>query len=169
QLPLADDVRIAVLNTLIELAESKNQDAYEQQLIAQLAKVDPSQEAGLQHFWDKAWAAYARGDLNGAVPLLAFIRDNYRNPNVKRMAIYWTARVDERAGRKAEAAAAYQALAQAPYDDIYAVEAEKRGARRQVVNDNPLKSKRLDWRDIAEREMPADLRLAYELTALSDM
>src|SRR3954463_5654812 len=65
-LPLADDVRIAVLNSLIVRAEEKNQDAYERDLIVQLAKIDPSQEAGLQHFWDKAWAAYARGDLNGA-------------------------------------------------------------------------------------------------------
>src|SRR5207248_8659040 len=56
-------------------------------LIAQLAKVDPSQEAGLQHFWDKAWGAYARGDLNGAIEQLTFIRDDYRNPNVKRQKI----------------------------------------------------------------------------------
>ncbi len=170
RMPLSDEVRINVLSMLIGMAEAKNQDAYEQQLVAQLAKLDPSQEAGLQHFWDKAWAAYARGDLNGALPLMAFIRDNYRNPSVKRMAIYWTARIDERAGRKAQAAAAYSALAQAPYDDLYAVESERRGAKRQVVvTDNPLKSNRPDWRDIAEKEMPPELRLAYELTALTDM
>jgi soluble lytic murein transglycosylase-like protein len=169
QLPLSDDVRIDVLNTLIAMAEAKNQDEYEQQLVAQLAKIDPSQEAGLQHFWDKAWAAYARGDLNGARPLLQFLRDTYRNPNLKRTAWYWMARVDERAGKKEEAAAAYRDLAQAPYDDIYAIESERRGAPRQVATDNPLKSNKPDWREIAERDMPGELRLAYELTALSDM
>jgi soluble lytic murein transglycosylase-like protein len=168
QLPLSDDVRIDVLNQLIGLAEEKNQDEYEQDLVTQLAKVDPSQEAGLQHFWDKAWGRYAAGDLNGARPLLQFIHDTYRNPNVKRMALYWLARVDERSGKQEQAAATYRNLAQAPYDDIYAVESERRGAPRQIATDNPLKSNKPDWRDIAERDMPDELRLAYELTALSD-
>jgi soluble lytic murein transglycosylase-like protein len=167
-LPLADEVRIEVLNSLIERAESKNQDAYEQQLVVQLAKFDSSQEAGLQHFWDKAWAAYARGDLNGARELLAFIRENYRNPNTKRQSMYWFARCGERLGRKDESAAIYHELASAPYDDIYAIESEKRGAKRQPTTINPLTSNRMDWRDIAEKNMPKELRLGYELTALSD-
>jgi len=165
---LAKEVRIEVLNSLIERAEAKNQDPYERDLIVQLAKLDPSQDAGLQHFWDKAWAAYARGDLNGARELLAFIRDNYRNPNTKRQAMYWFARSGERLGRKDESAAIYHALASAPYDDIYAIESEKRGAKRQPTNVNPLTSNRMDWRDIAEHNMPPELRLGYELTALSD-
>ncbi|HEV7428597.1 MAG TPA: lytic transglycosylase domain-containing protein [Thermoanaerobaculia bacterium] len=167
-LPLADDVRIQVLNSLIERAEAKNQDDYERQLIEQLAKFDPSQEAGLQHFWDKAWAAYARGDLNGARELLAFIRDNYRNPNTRRQSMYWFARCGDRLGRKAESDAIYHELASAPYDDIYAIESEKRGAKRQPTTINPLTSNRMDWPDIAEHNMPKELRLGYELTALSD-
>jgi soluble lytic murein transglycosylase len=167
-LPLADEVRITVLNSLIAAAEGKNQDGYEQELIVQLEKVDPSQEAGLQHFWDKAWAAYERGDLNGAISLMVFVRDSYRSPNVKRQAEYWSARCEDRLGRKASAAAAYQKLAAAPYDDIYAIESEKRGAKRPETNVNPLKSNRPDWRDIAEQTMPQALRLGYELNALND-
>lgn len=167
-LPLANDVRIAVLNTLIGFAEAKNQDDYEKELVTQLANLDPSQEAGLQHFWDKAWAAYTRVDLNGAAELFAFLRDSYRGPNTKRQAMYWNARCVEKLGRKAEAAATYHELASAPYDDIYAIEAEKRGATRQVSNVNPLTTNRPDWRDIAEKNMPDELRLGYELTALSD-
>ncbi len=167
-LPLADGVRIQVLNTLIAAAEAKNQDAYEQQLIGQLERVDPSQDAGLQHFWDKAWAAYARGDWNGASELFAFIRESYRGPNTRRQAMYWHARCAERLGKKDEAAAAYRVLASAPYDDLYAIESEKRGAKRPLSNSNPLTSNRPDWRDIAEHNMPAELRLGYELTALSD-
>lgn len=167
QLQLADDLRIEVLSTLIALAEAKNQDAYEQELIARLMKLDTSQDPGLQHFWDKAWAAYARGDLNAAKPLFEFLRDSYRNPNVKRAATYWLARIDDRAGRKEQAAAAYTNLAQAPYDDIYALESERRGAKRTVATNNPFESKDADWAEIAEKEMPAELRLAYELTALA--
>jgi soluble lytic murein transglycosylase-like protein/tetratricopeptide (TPR) repeat protein len=168
KLPLADEVRITVLNSLIVAAEAKNQDAYEQELIVQLQKLDPSQEAGLQHFWDKAWAAYERGDLNGAISLMAFVRDGYRSPNVKRQAEYWSARCSDRLGRKAAAATTYQKLAAAPYDDIYAIDSEKRGAKRPDTNVNPLTSNRPDWRDIAEQTMPQYLRLGYELTALTD-
>lgn len=167
-LPLAVDVRVEVLNTLIASAETKNQDAYEQELIRQLADVDPSQEAGLQHFWDKGWAAYARGDLNGARELFVFVRDSYRNPNVKRQAQYWYARAVERLGKKDEARAIYQELANAPYDDLYALAAEKHGAKRTAIDVNPLKMNRPDWSDIAEQNMPRELRLAYELTALDD-
>jgi soluble lytic murein transglycosylase-like protein len=167
-LPLADEVRITVLNTIIAAAEAKNQDSYEQQLIGQLGKLDPSQEAGLQHFWDKAWVAYERGDLNGAIVLLIFVHDSYRSPNVKRQASYWLARCDDRLGKKADATAIYQTLASAPYDDIYAIESEKRGAKRPATNVNPLMINRPDWRDLAEQNMPQPLRLGYELTALTD-
>jgi soluble lytic murein transglycosylase-like protein len=168
KLPLADEVRIGVLNAVIGIAEAKNQDDYERELIGQLAKLDASQEAGLQHFWDKAWAAYTRGDLNGARELLAFVRDSYRSPNTKRQAMYWYARCGERLGRKAEAAAIYHELASAPYDDIYATQSETRGAKRQTSETNPLTINRPDWREIAEQKMPSELRIGYELTALSD-
>ena len=167
-LPLAADVRVQVLSALIAAAEAKNQDPYERELVEQLAKVDPSQEAGLQHFWDKAWAAYARGDLNGALEQLTFIRDNYRNPNVKRQSSYWMARSLERLGKKEEAAAIYRSLASAPYDDVYAKFSEQRGAPHATATSNPLTMNRPDWRDIAEQNMPRELRLAYELTALAD-
>jgi len=167
-LPLADDVRIQVLTALIAAAEAKNQDDYLRELIPQLAKLDASQEASLQHFWDKAWAAYARGDLNGAVEQMTFIRDNYRNPNVKRQSAYWMARSLERLGKKEEAGAMYRTLSSAPYDDVYAKFAEQRGAPHAEATNNPLTMNRPDWRDIAEQNMPRELRLAYELTALAD-
>jgi soluble lytic murein transglycosylase-like protein len=167
-LPLSDDVRIDALNTLIAIAESKNQDDYERELIAKVAKVDPSTEAGLQRFWDKAWAAYARGDFNGARPLFTFISTTYRNPNVRRQSQYWYARAGEKLGDKAGAMATYRQLASAPYDDVYALHSEQRGAPRPARNVNPLTMNRPDWRDIAEQAMPSELRLAYELTALND-
>lgn len=167
-LPLADEVRIEVLNALIGITESKNDDDSEQKLITELAKLDPSQEAGLQRFWDKAWAAYTRGDLNGAAELFLFIRNTYRNPNVRRQSEYWYARSIERLGRREEAQAHYRTLASAPYDDIYALFSESHGAPHPDPDANPLTAPRPDWPEIAEREMPAELRLAYELTALDD-
>src|SRR6185436_8537291 len=78
QLPLSQTVRIEVLNTLIGVAEGKNQDEYEQELVKQLVKLDRLADPGLQHFWDKAWAAYGRGDLTTAKTLFRFIADTYQ-------------------------------------------------------------------------------------------
>jgi soluble lytic murein transglycosylase-like protein len=167
-LPLAQEVRIEVLNTLISISESKNQDESEQKLIVDLAKLDPSHEAGLQHFWAEAWGAYARGDLNGAESLMIFIRDTYRNPNIKRQAEYWRARSIERLGKQEEAAAVYRSLAGAPYADLYAVFCLAHGAPHQDPSVNPLKTQRPDWPEVAEKNMPPELRLGYELTALTD-
>ncbi|HJT18629.1 MAG TPA: transglycosylase SLT domain-containing protein, partial [Thermoanaerobaculia bacterium] len=168
QLPIADEVRIEVLNTLIGIAESKNQDDYEQKLIEDLAKLDPSQEAGLQHFWDKAWGAYTRGDYASAGLDCLFIRDAYRNPNVKRQAEYWYARSVEHLGKKDEAAEIYRKLAAAAYTDVYVLFSQAHGAQHHDPGVNPLKMQRADWPQIAEQNMPDELRLAYELTALND-
>jgi soluble lytic murein transglycosylase-like protein len=166
-LPLARPVRIEVLKTLIAIAESKEQDPYEQRLVAQLVAVDPLADTGLQHFWDKAWAAYTRGDLAVARDLFGFIARTYGNPNARRQSEYWYARAVERAGRRQEAAAIYDRLASAPYDDLYALNARARGSGTAARPVNPFEVQRPDWPEIAEKEMPQELRLAYELNALS--
>jgi len=168
-LPAAKPVRIEVLTALIARAEAKNQDDYEQQLVRELVKLDRLADPGLQHFWDKAWAAYARGDLAGAKALFRFIGDTYQGVGIRRQSEYWYARTIERAGQKAEAAELYRKLASAPYDDLYALFAKSRGAKGHQETTNPLTMNRPDWGQLAEKTMPAELRLAYELTALSDM
>lgn len=169
-LPLDSDQRVDVLNALIARATSKNQDAYVMELVPQLVKIDRSADPSLQHFWDKGWAAYARGDLAGAKKLFRFIADTYTHPNVRRQSEYWYARSLDRQGQKEEARALYQKLASAPYEDLYAQHAVTRGAKREAKKgDNPLKRKGPDWQELAEKEMPDELELAYELTALSSM
>ncbi|HET7710301.1 MAG TPA: transglycosylase SLT domain-containing protein, partial [Thermoanaerobaculia bacterium] len=165
--PVAEPVRLEVLNALIGRAEPKNQDTYLQELVREVIKISPSADPGLQRFWDKGWAAYGRGDLGGAKELFRFIADTYTNPNVRRQAEYWLARVLEREGKKEEATSIYQRLAAAPYTDLYALNAQARGATPAQPGPNPLTVQRPDWTDIAERDMPKELRLAYELTALS--
>ncbi|HEX3580559.1 MAG TPA: lytic transglycosylase domain-containing protein [Thermoanaerobaculia bacterium] len=164
----APEVRLDTLNTLIAVAQAKHQDAYLQQLVPEVVKINPFDDPALQYFWDKAWTAYAAGDLNGAKPLLRFIADTYTSPNVKRQAEYWYARIVDRQGDKATAAATYQSLASAPYEDVYALYSEAHGAKHVAPATNPIASNREDWREIAERSMPPELRLAYELTALQD-
>jgi len=168
-LRLDHSMHVEVLTTLIGLAEAKNQDEYEQELIRQLVKLDRLADPGLQHFWDKAWAAYGRGDLVTAKDNFKFITDTYQSVGIKRQGQYWYARTIERAGQKDEAMTIYRALASAPYDDLYALFAKSRGVPGHQETTNPLKINRPDWGQLAEKMMPRELRLAYELTALSDM
>jgi soluble lytic murein transglycosylase len=88
---------------------------------------------------------------------------------VRRQSDYWYARTIERLGQKAEAAAIYQKIASAPYADIYALHSVGRGAKRQENKSNPLKKDAMNWSELAEKQMPKELQLAYELTALSAM
>lgn len=168
-LDLDPNVRLETLNTLITRAQAKNQDAYIQELVPQVMKLDPNADPALQHFWDKGWAAYARGDLATARKLFRFIADTYTHPNVRRQSEYWHARTIERLGLKQEAAAVYQKLASAPYADLYAMHSVNRGAKRKENTSNPLEKGGPDWRELAEKEMPDELELAYELTALAAM
>jgi soluble lytic murein transglycosylase-like protein/TolA-binding protein len=167
-LPVDEQQKRETLDALVARAETKNQDEYLQQLVPQVIKLDRDADPALQHFWDKAWAAYARGDLGGARPLFKFISSTYTNPNVRRQSDYWYARASERAGSKEEAAAIYRKLAAAPYADLYARHAVTRGATRIENTTNPLNNG-VDWTTLAEKEMPPELQLAYELTALSAM
>jgi soluble lytic murein transglycosylase-like protein len=164
QVPAERPVRKQTLLTIIQLATAKNQDDYTQELLAELVKIEPDTDLSLQHFWDKAWAAYLRGDHKSAQPLLLFIEQTYSNPNVKRQARYWRARSMERSGRSAEAKAIYTSLANAPYEDLYAKFAKSRGAAR--AEPEPRTRETRSWPEIAAREMPGELQLAYELNAL---
>jgi soluble lytic murein transglycosylase-like protein/TolA-binding protein len=169
-LKVDDDVRLETLEALAARAEAKNQSEYLRQVVPQILKLDPTADPALQYFWDRGWAAYTRGDLASAQTLFRFIADTYTNPNVKRQSEYWFARTIERAGKKVEANAIYQRLANAPYLDIYAIYSVQRGAKHTANNANPLeRDTGQDWSAIAEREMPKELRLAYELTALAAM
>jgi hypothetical protein len=169
QLPIDDALRIETLNALIARAAAKNQGEYLQEIVPQLIELEPAADPALQYFWDRGWAAYARGDLGTAKPLFRFIADTYPHPNVRRQSEYWYARCVDRQGQKEEARALYQKLASAPYEDLYAQHAIARGAKRTEKRGNPLKREGPDWRELAEKEMPDELELAYELTALSSM
>lgn len=166
-LPISPELRRQTLTRLLSIAESKNQYTYLRELVAEIAKLDPGTEAGLQRVWGQAWGAYVRGDLEVAREQLTFIKDTYRNPNVRRQSEYWLARTVERQEGTAKARAAFNSLASAPYEDLYALFAQRRGGQRaQTARGNPLKSSAPDWPAIAEKEMPAELRLAYELSSL---
>ncbi|HEX7708531.1 MAG TPA: lytic transglycosylase domain-containing protein [Thermoanaerobaculia bacterium] len=168
-LPIDDDLRLATLDTLINRAIAKDQESYLQELVPQVIKIDAAADPALQYFWDKGWGAYQRGDLAAARRLLRFIADTYTSANVRRQSDYWFARTIERLGNKEEAAAIYGRLADAPYTDLYAIHALARGGTRKEYKENPLKKDAPDWGEIAEKEMPDELRLAYELTALGAM
>lgn len=168
-LPLDEEMRLDVLSSLLARAQEKNQSEYMQELVPQIIRIDSVADPALQFFWDKAWAAYMRRDLATAKSLFRFIFETYTHTNVRRQAEYWYARTVGLLGDEAEAKRIYQKLADAPYEDLYAQHAISRGAKRTPKGSNPLKSAPAEWAEIAAKEMPDELRLAWELTALSAM
>lgn len=164
-----EETRLIALDNLIARAEAKNQDEYLRELVPQVIAIERDSDPALQHFWDKGWAAYARGDLATAQKTFRFIFDTYTHPNVKRQSRYWYARVIERLGEKEEASTIYRELASAPYADLYAIHASNRGAPLRPEKSNPLKKTGADWGELADKQMPPELRLAYELTSLAAM
>ncbi len=168
-LPEPKALRLETLNALFALATTKKQDAYQQTLVRQIVELDPLADPALQYFWDKGWGAWTRGDLATAKVNFRFIADTYKNPNVRRQSEYWYARTIERAGEKANALVIYKRLADAPYADLYAIHSASRGGKLSGNRTNPLEKKGMDWRELADKQMPDELRLAYELTAINDM
>ena len=170
QLPADKNTRLRTLEGIVARAQAKNQSEYMRTLIPEIVKLDPLSDPALQFFWDRGWAAYTRGDLASARTLFRFIGDTYPGPNIRRQCDYWYARTIERLGEKENAQAIYRKLASAPYSDIYAIYSSQRGAPLTPQKTNPLTRENVpDWSEIAEKNMPQELRLAYELTALSSM
>jgi len=167
RLPLASNQKREVLLNLIARAQEKNQDAFLQTLVSQLVKIEPGNDTGLQHFWTKGWEAYEAGDLKTAASLFDYISSTYESVNIRRQVTYWTARLMERQGKSAEAKIIYDRLANAPYEDLYAVSAQRRGAKRTIAAaPNPLKKGTDEWPLIADKTAPPELRMAYELGSL---
>lgn len=165
-LPIDEETKVRVLAQLIGLAASKEEYRRVRELVPEMIDLDPSADPALQHFWDKGWEAYRKGDLTTSRDLFNFIASTYRNPNIRRQATYWFARSLERSGQKGQAESIYRELADVAYRDLYAKFAADRlggqtppSAPRDAVS-------RVSWEELAEKEMPDELRLAWELSAL---
>ncbi len=166
QLPTSPELRKRTLLSLIALATEKTQNDYLEELVTQLVAIDPRDDTALQRFWNQGWAAYLEGDHEIARARFRFIDQTYINPNIKRQARYWYARSMEKSGRTEEAQKLYRELVNAPYMDLYANFAVSRGAKRPPgpIRDPEFETR--EWQEIADAEMPPELRLAYELNAL---
>lgn len=165
-LPIEDETKVRVLGQLIGVAASKEEFKRVRELVPQMIEVDPAADPALQHFWDKGWAAYRKGDFTTSRDLFNFIASTYRNPNIRRQSTYWFARSLERSGEKSQAEGIYRELVDVSYHDLYA-----KFAAERLGENNPPQAPRdavspVSWEELAEKEMPDELRLAWELSAL---
>lgn len=169
-LRLEDDLRREVLARLIPLAEENDEDQTMRSLIQQLVRLEPANDTGLQRVWNQGWAAYEKGQLETAIARFEFIAETYQNPNVRRQAQYWMARAMEKRGDKEQAEAMFESLLRVPYQDLYVLFIEARGHRAPERTETPVSELgEPDWAELAEREMPRELLLGYELTVLGLM
>jgi soluble lytic murein transglycosylase-like protein len=164
-LPVETALRIEVLASLVDHFIAREQESEIRRYVSELVELDPTRDPALQHFWDRGWAAYQKGNNAVARDLFNYIAATYRNPNIQRQSTYWFARTIEREGHGEEAERIYRELAAAPYQDLYALFGRIRLADDQPPLPGALPP-RVSWEEIAEAEVPDDLRLAYELNAL---
>ncbi len=165
-LPASRESRLDALGGLIEWAEQANEDSLLRDYVARFVALDPLEDPALQRIWDQGWEAFEKRHLDEAELRFRFIADTYHNPNVIRQARYWLARSLELGGKKDAANAIYQELASAPYDDLYGLFVRQRGIPGVVLAPASPDPGETDWVEIAEREMPDELRLAYDLEVL---
>lgn len=165
-LPIEPELRKDIMKKLVAWAEREQDSPRLRQSIQDLIETDPTDDSGLQGFWDRGWAAYSSGELEKASDLFNFIASTYRNPNIRRQATYWFARSIDKAGRSDDAVPIYRELASAPYEDLYALYAKERLGSDAAQLPQRAAVLRVSWEDLAEAEMPDELRLAYELNAL---
>ncbi|MGH9456267.1 MAG: transglycosylase SLT domain-containing protein [Thermoanaerobaculia bacterium] len=164
-LPLTREQRRQVLIDLVEWAREEERETLLRQYVRELVETDPDNDSALQDFWDAAWKAYEKDRFERAADLFNFIASTYTNPNIQRQATYWYARALERRGETGEARRIFEELAAAPYEDLYAMFARQR-LGGTAPPPGPAPAPRQSWEEIAERDMPGELRLAWELSAL---
>jgi soluble lytic murein transglycosylase-like protein len=134
-----------------------------------LVEIDPASDELLQLMWDEGWGAWRKRDLDTARERFAFIHRVYRLPNIRRQAQYWYARCLEESGETVEASRNFRELQNAPYDDVYALLARARtegDGEFERPSFIPFERRPDDWVRTAERDMPGELRLAWELSLL---
>jgi len=137
--------------------------------VSRLVDLDPAADEMLQLLWDEGWAAWRKRDLDTARERFGFIHRTYLLPNIRRQARYWYARCLEESGELGEATRHYAELRSAPYDDVYSLLSRSRTASESPPPPPtfvPFSERPDDWIAIAERDMPAELRLAWELSLL---
>lgn len=166
-LPISKSLRAAILGRLIDEAEKREQIEQMQRLITRLVAVDPTSDRGLQIMWDQGWMAFVDKNDPVAIDRFDFIAETYRNPSVRRQARYWLARSLDRVGKADRASEVFVEIASSPYEDLYTLFARERLGISREGRPQPLPVSTAEgWESIAEREMPPELRLAWELTLL---
>lgn len=164
-LPIESGLRAEVLSELVDHYTAKENEREIRRYVTELVEVDPTQDPALQHFWDRGWEAWEKRNYDAARDLFNFIAATYRSPNIQRQATYWFARCLHRTGEEEEARRIYRQLALAPYQDVYALYSQiQLGADAPAPPQAP--PPRVSWEELAEAEMPDELRLAWELSAV---
>ena len=164
-LPVDAAVRKEALREIASLAMEKKTQTSLEEAIEALVRVDPDTDLALQYLWDQGWSAWHRSDLATARERFAFIYRTYRGTSVRRKARYWYARCLERTGEPEEAKRHYQELVDVPYEDVYVIFARSRGAKPTAGLKWPNPFTMPDnWDELADRDMPEELRLAWELS-----
>jgi soluble lytic murein transglycosylase-like protein len=163
------DLRKEIHRRLARAESDPRRQAKLEEHVRRLVELDPSADELLQLLWDEGWGAWKNRDRDTARERFAFISRTYRSPGIRRQSTYWYARCLEESGERTEASRLYVQLQSTPYDDVYARFARERNREAAAAGRPefvPFGSRADNWMARAEREMPSELRLAWELSLL---
>jgi soluble lytic murein transglycosylase-like protein len=169
-LPISNSLRAILYERLIDDAEREDDAESMKKWIPLLVEIEPWSDRGLQLLWDQGWAGWQKQNYRTAIDRLDFIARTYRNPAIQRQAKYWLAKSLQKTAEPDAAREIFEELAGSPYEDLYTIFArDQLGARIVAAEIAPAAiAAPEDWAVIAEREMPLELRLAWELTLLGE-
>jgi soluble lytic murein transglycosylase len=169
-LPISNSLRAILYERLIDDAERVSDSESMKKWIPLLVEIQPWSDRGLQLLWDEGWAGWQKQNYRTAIERLDFIARTYRNPAIQRQAKYWLAKSLQKTGESDAAEEIFEGLAGSPYEDLYTIFARDQLDVRIVPGEIDPASIAApeEWAVIAEREMPLELRLAWELMLLGE-
>jgi soluble lytic murein transglycosylase-like protein len=103
-------------------------------VLRDLRRLDPRDETGARHLWERGWSAYRGGNASGAVGYWAELGSLYPDTSHGRSARYWTARALEKLGQRERGREIYAEVASSDSADFYQRQALARlGSRASAV------------------------------------
>jgi soluble lytic murein transglycosylase len=169
-LPISNSLRAILYERLIDDAERESDAESMKKWIPLLVEIEPWSDRGLQLVWDQGWAGWQKQNYRMAIERFDFIVRTYRNPAIQRQAKYWLAKSLQKTGESDAAREILEGLAASPYEDLYTIFARDQLDLRIAPGEIDPASIAApeEWAVIAEREMPLELRLAWELMLLGE-
>jgi soluble lytic murein transglycosylase-like protein len=115
------DTELAIKALRLLFADHAEAELFDRALatLKRLRTLDPADQTGAEHLWQRGWSEYSRRNYTGAVGYWAELVDLYPESNNARRGRYWSGRAFEALGETQRAAQVFAEVAGADTSDLY--------------------------------------------------